>query len=342
MKLNTRQAEALFARPDPGHAGLLIYGADAMRVSVKRQQLLAALLGPGAEEEMRLTRLAGADLRKDPAALVDAIKATGFFPGQRAVFVEDAPDAIHPAVAAALADWSEGDAFVLVTAGTLKPASKLRKLFESHPRAGAAAIYDDPPGRAEVERILTAAGLANVPGEATGALVALAAETGPGEFARTVDKIALYKLADDTPLSLQDIDACAPQSTEAGTGTLVDAVADGHSDRIGPLIRRLQGQGLAPVTICIATTRHFRTLYALAADPGGPTAGAGRLRPPLFGPRRDKVIRQAGRWGPDRLQAALTILTETDLTLRSAGQTAPAPALTERALIRLAMLLHGT
>ena len=80
MKLSPREAEGYFARPDPGKTGMLIYGADAMRVSLKRQQMLAALLGPAAEEEMRLTRMAAGELRKDPARLLDAVKAVGFFP----------------------------------------------------------------------------------------------------------------------------------------------------------------------------------------------------------------------------------------------------------------------
>ena len=67
MKLSPRDAEGYFARPDPNKTGLLIYGADAMRVALKRQQVLGALLGPGAEEEMRLSRMPGADLRADPA-----------------------------------------------------------------------------------------------------------------------------------------------------------------------------------------------------------------------------------------------------------------------------------
>jgi len=48
--------------------------------------------------------------------------------------------------------------------------------------------------------------------------------------------------------------------------------------------------------------------------------------------------RQAQAWGAARLEAAVTLLTDTDLALRSAGRTAPAMALVERALIRLAMM----
>ncbi|MGR3802114.1 DNA polymerase III subunit delta [Marinibacterium profundimaris] len=338
MKLSARDAEAFLAKPDADRSGLLIYGQDGMRVALKRQQVLKALLGPNAEEEMRLTRMPGAELRKDPAALLDAVKATGFFPGPRCVFVEETPDNAHVAVAQALEDWAPGDAFVLVTAGALKPASKLRKLFEGHRRAVVAAIYDNPPTRAEIERTLGEAGLRDIPADSAGALASLAQELSPGDFAKTVEKIALYKLGDASPLSLEDIEACAPRSTEAGTDTLIDMVASGQGGEVGPLVRRLQGQGINAVTICITAMRHFRMLYTAAADPGGPAAGVGRLRPPLYGPRRDKVVRQAQDWGPDKLQTALTLLTDTDLALRSAGQTAPAMAVMERALIRLAML----
>ena len=71
MKLSPRDAPAYFARPDPDKTGLLIYGTDAMRVALKRQEVIAALIGPQGEEEMRLTRIQAGELRKDPAMLLD-------------------------------------------------------------------------------------------------------------------------------------------------------------------------------------------------------------------------------------------------------------------------------
>ncbi|WP_417673954.1 DNA polymerase III subunit delta [Pseudodonghicola sp.] len=338
MKLSPREAERYFAKPEAGRAGLLIYGADTMRVALKRQQMLKALLGPGAEEEMRLTRLQGGDLRKDPAQLLDAVKAVGFFPGARAVFVEDATDTVAGPIDTALDDWAPGDAQIVVSAGALKATSKLRKAFELHPNAYAVGLYDDPPSREEIERTLTDAGIREVPRDSMAALTDLANDLGPGDFARLTEKIALYKFQDQTPLSLEDIAACAPRSTEAALDDMFDVVAEGRSQEIGPLLRRLQAQGTNAVSLCIGATRHFRTLYTAAADPGGPASGVGRLRPPVYGKRRDKIVRQAQSWGAMRLESALTILTDTDLLLRSAQQTAPAMALMERTLIRLAML----
>src|SRR6056297_1968079 len=338
MKLGSRDAARYFSRPEPQRTGLLIYGPDGMRVALRRQEMLAALLGPGAEEEMRLTRLAAADLRKDRAALLDAVKAQGFFPGPRAVLVEDANDTVCDPILAALADWAGGDAQIVVTAGQLKPTSKLRKAFEGHANAYATAIYDDPPSREEIEGVLTRAGLRDIPRPVMGDLLALSRALDPGDFRQTMEKLALYKIGDDAPLSPQDIAACAPASTEADLDDILDVVAEGRPGDIGPVLRRLKAQGVQPVGLCIGAARHFRALYTAAADPGGAAKGIARLRPPVFGPRRDRMQRQAQNWGAGRLEQALAILTETDLTLRSAGQRAPEMALVERALIRLAML----
>ena len=328
MKLTPREAKPYFARPDPARTGLLIYGSDAMRVALKRQEFLKSLLGANAEEEMRLSRMPAGELRRDPAMLLDAIKAVGFFPGPRAALVEEANDNIAKILLDALKDWQPGDAQIIVTAGDLKKTSKVLKAFESHPNAYATAIYDNPPDRAEIEQMLKDAGL-TPEADAMAALSDLARTLDPGDFRQTLEKITLYKLGDSTPIGLEDIAACAPTSTEAEVDDILHVVAETRAAEIGPVMSKLQGQGVNAVTLTIMATRHFRTLYRIAANPGAP----------IYGVRdRDRAMRQARNWGAVKLETALAVLTETDLKLRSAGQHAPALALVERAFIRLAML----
>lgn len=337
MKLTGVAATRYFARPEPGRTGLLIFGADAMRVALRRQEVIAALIGPEGEAEMRLTRIPAADLRKDGAALLDAVKAVGFFPGPRVAFVEDATDTLAPTIRAALADWRDGDAQIIVTAGSLTAKSALRKPFEDHKNAYAIGIYDDPPSREEIEDTLRKAGLARIGPEAMTDLLALAKDLDPGDFRQTVEKIALYKYGDAEPLTPADVAACAPATVEAEVDDVLHIVAEGRTAELGPMMRRLEGQGVNPVTLAISALRHFRALHAAAADPGGPGAGMARMRPPIFGPRRDRMQRQAQAWGMFRLEDAIRALIETDLTLRSSSR-APAMAVMERALIRLAMM----
>ena len=337
MKLSGPAANRYSRAPDAGATGLLIFGADAMRVALKRQEVVAALIGPEGEGEMRLTRISASELRKDGALLQDAVKAVGFFPGLRVVLVEDAADGLAPVIGAALKDWRKGDAQVVVTAGQLPAKSALRKLFEDHGSAPAIGIYDDPPSREEIEEALKAAGLGQIDGQAMTDLLALSRDLDPGDFRQTVEKIGLYKWRDETPLTPADVEACAPVTIEADLDDALHAAAEGQAGLIGGVMRRLEGQGITAVALCIGALRHFRALHAAASDPGGVAAGIARMRPPIFGPRRDRLQRQAQGWSRERLEEALALIVETDLTLRSTSR-APGFALVERAFIRLAMM----
>lgn len=338
MKLKAHEVTGYLRSPDTAKAALLIYGTDPMRIADGRAQVVKNLAGPNADADMRLIRLNASDLRKDPAILLDELKSRGFFDGPRVVMVEDAADTISPAVKSALDAWENGDATLVVTAGSLTPRSKLRKMFEDARNAMAAPIYDAPMSRDEIGLALRDSGLSNISRDAENALTHLAQMLEPGDFRQTLEKLALYMMGDDRPITPQDVDACAPKSAEADMDDLLDIVADGKAGEIGPVLSRLYAQGVAPVTLCIGAMRHFRTLHRAAADPGGAASGAARLRPPVYGPRRDRIVRQAGHWGVYRLEKAQSVLLETDLALRSAGVVMPGQPLVERALIRLAMM----
>jgi DNA polymerase-3 subunit delta len=335
MNLKGAQAARYLAAPDPTKAGLLIFGADPMRVALKRQEAILALIGPEGEAEMRLIRLPAAEARKDGAALSDAMRASGFFPGPRVAFLEDAGDGLAPLVSDALREWRPGDASIIVTAGALTGKSALKKLFDAAPHAVCIGLYDDPPTQEEIETELKRAGLSAISPPAMADLTVLARALDPGDFRQTLEKISLYKWGDATPLTPEEVAACAPGTVEAEVDDLLSAAAEHRADAIGPLMQRLTGQGVAPVTLCITALRHFRALHIAASDPGGISAGIMKAR--IFGPRRDAMQRQASAWGMHRLEAALSLLIETDLTLRSTSR-APAMAVMERALIRLAMM----
>ena len=167
-------------------------------------------------------------------------------------------------------------------------------------------------------------------------LTALARALDPGDFRQTLDKIALYKFGDATPLTPDEVAALAPATIEAEVDDLITAAAEGRVTDLAPLMRRLEAQGTSAVTLCIAAMRHFRALYTAVTDPGGVSAGIAKARGIPF-KARDAMQRQASNWGTRKLEDAITLIVETDLTLRSASR-APSLALMERALIRLAML----
>ena len=264
----------------------------------------------------------------------------GFFAGPRAVLVEDAGDAVAAAVKAALADWASGDARIVVTAGALGAGSALRKAFEAAPNAVAIGVYDDPPGREEIEAALAASGLKRPDRETMADVEALAQSLDPGDFAQFLAKLALYKRGDPAPLSAEDLAACAPPAAEAEVDELVALAADGEAARLATAFRGVGGRGGSPTGVTIAAGRYFRALHAAAAAADGPEAALARARPPVFGPRRARMAAQARALGPARLEAALGLIIEAELALRS-SRPLPGPALVERMLVRIATLRRG-
>ena len=340
MKLSTRDAQAFLKSPNPGTALVLLYGPDAMRTAITRQDFMITLLGENAEEDMRLTRLSASEALAEPPVIQDAVKAIGFFPGPRGVLITEANDRLAPILTEALSEWQDGDATLVIEAGNLRKTSALRKLAEKDPRAAAIALYPDPLSRPQVEDLLAQAGLKNAQADAITALLGLGAQLDPGDFRQLIEKIALYTLSSDEPLTVTDIEACAPATTEEGIDDTINALADGDVAGIGVHLQRLAAQGTNPTTLCIAASRHFRQLHSAAADQRGGDAGLSGLRPPVFGARRDRMSRQIRTWGMHRLETALHVLLETDARLRSTTSH-PAMAMTERAFIRIAMLARA-
>jgi DNA polymerase-3 subunit delta len=335
MILKGPEAMRYLAKPDPARAALLLAGADPMRVAMKRQEAVLALVGPQGESEMRLTRISAGDLRKTPSLVSDAMRETGFFPGPRVVLLEDASDGLTATLEATIKDWRPGDANLVVTAGQLTGKSTLKTLFDKRLDCISVTFYDEPPSRDEIEAELRKANLTQIDAKAMEDIVSLSRSIDPGDFRQTLEKLSLYKHDDPTPLTSAQVAALAPATIEGEVDDLINAVADGRVGDLGPMLQRVTGQGSSAVAICIGAMGHFKTLHAAACDPAGPAAALKWARGGFK--QKDAMQRQATKWGARSLEAALALLVETDLTLRSSSK-APTMAVMERALIRLAMM----
>ena len=338
MKLSPKEIPRFLENPDPSIAAILFYGSDTMRIALKRQEYLENFLGSTAEQEMRLTRLTGDDVLKDHTAAFDAIKSLGFFPGHRAVLIENGADRVTKIIFDCIEAWKQPDAQIVVTSGHLKPTSQLRKSFETSKSTLAVPIYDNPLTEMEIKTELTRAGIQVKDPNIMAALHSLSKGLEPGDFRNTLEKIYLYKLSDKSPLTLQDISACSPISAEASLEDIIYTVSVGAASKISHILNRLEAQGVQPVSLCLSFQRHFKLLLRLKNHEGSPIEAISNQKPPIFGPKRSAILSQLRLWNIETLKVALSCLVELDLNLRSVASNYPALAITERILIRVAML----
>ncbi|MEM8821865.1 MAG: DNA polymerase III subunit delta [Pseudomonadota bacterium] len=334
MKIQGRAAERYCSAPDGNYSALLLHGPDAALVAERRQAVVTALTDG---DTMRSTRLDAGEVRKDSALLYDALRARGFFADRPVVLIDPATDGLAGAVDAAVEDLGPEDGVLVLAAGSLPARSALRKLFEGARHLAALGLYPEAPDAETLRHQLVEAGLRHgVAEDASALLEAYAAEADRGSLARTLERIALFGATAEKPLSATELSALLPATAEAETERLIGAIAAGQAGEAVTRLRRLVEGGMAPVTVLIQTSQHFRQLFT-ASIAGDPNTALDRLRPRPFGARRDAMLAALHRWDASRLEAALSLLHATDRLMRSGGQR-PTAAILERCLIRLAIM----
>ncbi|MFK7941719.1 MAG: DNA polymerase III subunit delta [Paracoccaceae bacterium] len=340
MKLSGRQALGFCAKPAAEITGVLIHGADAGQVMAARQTLVKSVLGEPVDD-LRLTRIEAAEARKNAAAVGDAIRARGFFPGRRLVLIEGATDGAAKPLAAALDGVVMDDALLVATADALAARSALRKLFENSNALMCLQLFVDGMDRADIAPALEKRGLsAGISDDAVDVLAQAAQSMDHGSAQQMLDMVAVFGLDQTQPLEAESVGKLVPAGLGGDTDAFVSVVAGGSPERIGPLLRRLSAEGAAPVTVLIRLQQHFRQLLQAGTAAGGSSAGLAALKPPVWGPRRDQMQGQLRNWTPSRLEQACRLLFETDGRLRS-SQLAPDWAVLERMALRLAIMGRG-
>lgn len=336
MKLSGRDASAFCAKPDPEVTGVLLHGPDAGQILDQRRRLIGAVMG-SEPDPLRLSEMEAAEARRDPGALDAAMKAQGFFPGRRIVFIAGGTDGLAKPMGTVLADVTTDDALLVVTADALPARSSLRKLFEATRGLMALHFFADALDGPAIDAALAEAGLtAGLADDARAALADLAQAMDHGSFLQFMHLLALYGAEATEPLQAVDVLALAPRGLDAELDQFVDAVANGNAPDLGRLLRRLQASGATPVSLVLAMQRHFRLLLR-AASAGTGDAALGAIRPPLWGARRNAVAAQLRRWTPPRLEQAVRLIFDVDGKLRSAARH-PDWAVIERCALRLAIM----
>ena len=344
MKLRGRQIEAFLTRPDPAVGAVLLYGPDAGLVRERADRLTQVVAGDIADP-FRISELAAAVLRDDPARLADEASALTFGGGRRVVRLRDAGDSL----AGPLRDFLRGPpapALLLVEAGELASRSKLRELFESARNAAALPCYRDEGQDLGqfVEGELRRHGLRIAPD----ALDYLIGNLGNDRAITRaeLEKLILYmgagpglETAGAARVELADAVACVGANAALFLDDLAFAVADGNLPELERTFPVCLAEGGSGVAILRAVARHFLRIHSVRATmaDGTPRERAMKtLRPPVFFKVVDRFHRQLDRWAEPDLATVLDRLTAAERACKRTG--APAEALCHRALMQIAQL----
>lgn len=313
----------------------VLHGPDQVRAREELQKIRAGLDRDGnlAHNTVRLEPrgLSAADLRA-------ACHVASFFPEDRLVIVEGLQQRFSgtrrrggraPAKTTRAAAPSDFEQFVDVLT-TLPPTTTV-VLLDEQPQvaflegvSGSATVKEYPLLRAgelrawAESRVKAQGGSINP--AALDRILALIDGAHLGELASEIDKLVTY--TNGRRIESADIDELVSSALQYQIWDLTDAVVAGRADRALGFVETMAARGgrdYAPQLLIFMITRQYRQLILAQA------MLAERLSQQEIGQRLGifsqfplrKVIEQAGRYSPERLEAAYRRLLETDVAVKT-------------------------
>jgi DNA polymerase III subunit delta len=340
VKLPPRSVERFLGAPDPATTAVLLFGPDAGLVRERADRLTRTVAGDAADP-FRVSELTAASLREEPSRLLDEANALSLAGGRRVVRLRDAGDALGPRLAALLGAGATA-ALVVVEAGDLPAKSTLRRLFDAAPHAASLGCYPDEGQALQhfIAETLKRHGLS----ASREALDYLAVHLGEDRALTRaeLDKLVLFAGSRSAPLELADVMACIGDGAARAIDEVALAVADGDQGGLDRTLAHELATGASPITLLRGAGRHFQRLHLVAGligDGASPDHALGQLRPPPFGPARERFARQATRWPAGELARALDRLLAAEIACKRTG--APAEAICWRTLAEIAGRARG-
>ncbi len=311
---------------------VLVYGNDTGGVAEQVQAVIEAMRQSNGGEAPEVITLDEDQLREDPGRLADEAQALSMFGGKRVIRIRDAGERTADAVAALL-HMPAGESLIIAQAGALRPASRLRKLFEKETALAAVPVYEDSARDIQtvIRETLEKEGLGIEPD----ALAALTEQLGADRAAtrNELEKLALYCHGQQR-VTLEDVRAICGDVSAHAMGDMLDAFFAGDYARGVRLLAALLAEGVQPAGVLAAASQHVQRLKPLALAVAAGESPEALVKSKAFGiffRRQPIVARQLSAWTPELLDRAAESLLKA--TAESRRHPELAPQIAERCLL---------
>ena len=154
-----------------------------------------------------------------------------------------------------------------------------------------------------------------------------------------LEKLAMYKMGDETSISLADARACIGDSSADLFDAVGAAAARGDLAGLSRALAKAGEAGESPIGMLRLTARRMQRLHLVArmtANGSQADAAFKALKPAAFSREASEMRMLLNRWNAPRLAAALEILLEAEAQCKTTGM--PDRAICSRAMLRLAMV----
>jgi len=333
MKIQAYKVEAYIKDLPRDIAAVLIYGPDASLMR-ERATVLGKKIVPDLNDPFNVSVVRGDVLVQDGARLSAEANALSMMGGRRVVRIEDAKDALAPALRDYLTSPNL-NTLVILEAGELGPRSPVRLLVEKAQNAAALPCYaEDARDTTNLIRSSLQEQGYSISSDASSWLAAQTAGDR-GRVRQEIEKLVTY-MRDTKQISLDDVQACCGAAGDRSLDDLVYSAGGGKPEEALKSYQTLLAEGIPPIAILRALQGHFRRLHlARARMDNGEDAETimKTLQPPVFFKLEASFRAQIQKRGLSSLEKIMDRLMQIEAQCKRTGT--PAETLCAQALLAI-------
>jgi DNA polymerase III subunit delta len=317
----------------------LVHGLDEGLAHERVKAIVRTHIGDDSDP-MRLVRLEGDAVARDPGALADEAYAISMFGGNRAIWIDAQGRDLMPALEPLFAR-PPVDCTIVIKAGQLKKGTGLRAAFESSAARASIECYSDDASTLEslIEAEARAAGLAIAP-DARAALVHMIGadrRTTRGE----ITKLMLYARG-QSQITVEDVEAIVADAAPSNLDEVIDHALLGDLPAVETSLSRFFHDGGEAEYLMIRLVARLTLLHRLRLemDQGRSFEAACQalfVKLPISA--RRALAKQAERWTTESIAQRLPAVRVASARVRTDTQLAE--ILATRALWALASGQRG-
>ncbi len=295
---------------------IVLIGENHSLLQKEAKKISDALAGKNADGEMRVNKYFNQEIKEKRNEIITSLKTKSFFPGRQIILLNGLYEKDYEIITEIDAQWQNHDAITIVTMNTLSKKTDVTKSLASSDRIAVVNYYTSSKMNEDffVKR-LTDSGISFSGKEVLDVLIDFANFTPENILENEFEKLMLFKLYDDKPLSVDDFFDIISINYEVKELSLAVALAERNIIELEKILSAFFSYSKSPISILQFVSAYFYKLSLIKLY--GPTSFEVRREYPFLVPHDlEKAKQHVNKWSLQQISRATDSLTASDLKLR--------------------------
>ncbi len=294
---------------------IVLLGENYSLLQKDAKKISDALAGKNADGEMRVIKYFNQEINEKKDEIITSLKTKSFFPGRQIILLNELKEKDYKIITEIDAEWQNGDAITIVTINALSKQSDVIKLLASSNRIAVVNYTNSKIDGDFFVKKLTDAGINFSEKEVLNVLIDFADFTPGNIIEKEFEKLMLFKLHDDKPLSVDDFFDIVSINYEVKELSLAVALAERNVIELEKNLSAFFSYGKSPISILHFVSAYFYKLSVIKLY--GPTSFEVRREYPfLIANDLEEAKQHVNQWSLQQISRATDSLTASDLKLR--------------------------